>query len=179
MQEAHKLQSLDQLISIKVPKAVIIIPYRSPAGYGTFDGITGQEGLAGDSIDRQLALAERRSAAEAEWLPSQRETGYFWIDLTNPGIRTYMRGIVMERLAVYGVAGINLDFMRFLHAEAAEIASAVDTLQSWLEERQSAGAVHPAAARQAAVALAEAGSLLLYSQTKQVNERQRRRSLRR
>jgi uncharacterized lipoprotein YddW (UPF0748 family) len=45
----------------------------------------------------------------------QQETGYFWLDITNPDVRRYLLDIIKEMITIYGVAGINLDFMRFPH----------------------------------------------------------------
>jgi uncharacterized lipoprotein YddW (UPF0748 family) len=46
----------------------------------------------------------------------QQGTGYFWLDITNPQVRRYLLDIMREMISIYGVAGINLDFMRFPHA---------------------------------------------------------------
>ncbi|WP_171909011.1 family 10 glycosylhydrolase [Paenibacillus sp. GP183] len=46
----------------------------------------------------------------------QPETGYFWLDITNPQVRRYLLDIMREMVTIYGVAGVNLDFMRFPQA---------------------------------------------------------------
>jgi uncharacterized lipoprotein YddW (UPF0748 family) len=45
----------------------------------------------------------------------QQGTGYFWLDITNLEVRRYLMDIIKEMIMIYGVAGINLDFMRFPH----------------------------------------------------------------
>ncbi|CAN7400031.1 family 10 glycosylhydrolase [Paenibacillus sp. LjRoot153] len=59
------------------------------------------------------ALSRRQSDSEKP-MP-QLGTGYFWLDITNPAVRQYLQDIVKEMITNYGVAGINLDFMRFPH----------------------------------------------------------------
>ncbi|WP_135551739.1 glycoside hydrolase family 10 protein [Paenibacillus cymbidii] len=51
---------------------------------------------------------------------AQRATGYFWLDVTNPQVRAYLRGIIGEMIGRYGIAGINLDFMRLPQPHAEE-----------------------------------------------------------
>lgn len=58
-----------------------------------------------------------RSGAEAAEPVPQRTTGYYWLDVTNPQVQSYLRGIIGEMVTGYGIAGINLDFMRLPHAE--------------------------------------------------------------
>lgn len=60
------------------------------------------------------ALSRRQTRSEKP-LP-QQETGYFWLDITNPEVRQYLLDIMKEMIMTYGVAGINLDFMRFPHS---------------------------------------------------------------
>lgn len=57
-----------------------------------------------------------RQAHSQQPLP-QEETGYYWLDLTNPSVRTYFMDIIQEIVSTYTVAGINLDFMRFPHGD--------------------------------------------------------------
>ncbi|NOU74123.1 family 10 glycosylhydrolase [Paenibacillus sp. LMG 31458] len=57
----------------------------------------------------------RRQTGSEKPLP-QQETGYFWLDITNPEVRQYLLDIMKEMIMTYGVAGINLDFMRFPHS---------------------------------------------------------------
>ncbi|KRE96695.1 hypothetical protein ASG89_31025 [Paenibacillus sp. Soil766] len=59
------------------------------------------------------ALSRRQ--ADAKKPMPQQGTGYFWLDITNPDVRDYVLHIVKEIITTYGVAGINLDFMRFPH----------------------------------------------------------------
>lgn len=60
------------------------------------------------------ALSRRQSYSERP-LP-QQATGYYWLDIINPAVRKYLLDIVKEIITTYGVAGINLDFMRFPHS---------------------------------------------------------------
>jgi uncharacterized lipoprotein YddW (UPF0748 family) len=60
------------------------------------------------------ALARNQMDSEKP-LP-QQGTSYFWLDITNPQVRQYLLDLMKEMITIYGVAGINLDFMRFPHA---------------------------------------------------------------
>lgn len=60
------------------------------------------------------ALSRRQTGSQKP--QPQQETGYFWLDITNPEVRRYLLDIMKEMITTYGVAGINLDFMRFPHS---------------------------------------------------------------
>lgn len=60
--------------------------------------------------------AQPRGQADSVTPAPQPGTGYYWLDITNPLVRQYMLDIVNEMITRYGVAGINLDFMRFPHS---------------------------------------------------------------
>lgn len=40
-------------------------------------------------------------------------TGYFWLDIINPEVRKFLLDLSHEMVAQYGLAGIDLDYMRF------------------------------------------------------------------
>jgi hypothetical protein len=68
------------------------------------------------SVHPEWSALSRSQAGSVKPMP-QQGTGYYWLDITNPEVRRYMLDIIQEMITIYGVDGINLDFMRFPHTE--------------------------------------------------------------
>lgn len=91
---------------------------RSIAVHAWLDGFMVGVDAAGGPVLRAHPDWSARSRSQAEsGLPApQQGTGFHWLDITHPLVRQYLLEIVKEMITIYGVAGINLDFMRFPHS---------------------------------------------------------------
>lgn len=80
-------------------------------------GMTGVDKTGGPilRVHPEWASLERKDAGSDKPMP-QSGTGYFWLDLINPQVQTYMLGLLNEMVSTYGMAGLNMDYMRFPHS---------------------------------------------------------------
>ncbi|ANE46409.1 hypothetical protein SY83_09095 [Paenibacillus swuensis] len=60
--------------------------------------------------------AVARNQTDAGKPMPQKSNGYYWMDITNPEAQNYLLNLTKEMVTRYGMAGVNLDYMRFPHA---------------------------------------------------------------
>lgn len=79
--------------------------------------MTGSGAEGGGPILRahpEWAAVEREDVGAGKPMPDS-SSGYFWLDITNPQVQEYITEIFRETVNQYGLAGLDLDYMRFPH----------------------------------------------------------------